>query len=132
VLIIDTSVLIAFLRGSDTPQTRLLKRCETNEIPYAIPLICAQEVLQGARDNSEWKMLEKYMFSQDLLIPLDPYKTHREAARIYYDCRRRGLTVRSAIDCLVAQTCLEHGGRLLHNDEDYKRIAKVRRLQFAI
>ena len=131
-LIVDTSVLISFLRGSATPQAQLLKSCEIEGIPYAIPLICAQEVLQGARDKSEWRVLDEYIFSQELLIPLDPYKTHREAARIYYDCRRRGITVRSGVDCLIAQICIEYKGQLLHEDDDYRRIAKVRKLQFGL
>ena len=131
-LIVDTSALIDLLQGRDTAPARMLRSWEVGGFPYAIPLICAQEVLQGARDLSEWRLLEKYIWSQELLIPVDPFKTHREAARIYFDCRRRGITIRSYIDCLIAQICLEFKGQLLHGDDDYRRIAKVRRLEFVI
>ncbi len=131
-LVVDTSALIDFLQGRHTTAAQMLKAWELGGIPYTIPLICAQEVMQGARDLSEWKLLEKYIWSQELLTPLDPFKTHREAARIYFDLRRRGITVRSTIDCLVAQICIESKGQLLHRDDDYRRIAKVRELEFVI
>jgi predicted nucleic acid-binding protein len=51
------------------------------------------------------------------------------AARIYYDLRRRGLTVRSPIDCCIAQAALENDLLLIHNDRDFETIAQVRSLQ---
>ncbi|RLA59144.1 MAG: hypothetical protein DRR04_09255, partial [Gammaproteobacteria bacterium] len=44
---------------------------------------------------------------------------HGKAARIYYDCRRTGITVRSSVDCLIAQCALENELVLLHQDRDY-------------
>ncbi|MDA3940127.1 MAG: hypothetical protein PF693_12620 [Spirochaetia bacterium] len=40
-------------------------------------------------------------------------------------CRRSRVTVRSTIDLLIAQTALEHGVPLLHNDSDFDMIAGV-------
>jgi hypothetical protein len=42
---------------------------------------------------------------------------------MYHDCRRQGVTVRSSLDCLIAQCAIEHGLTLLHNDRDYLGIA---------
>lgn len=56
-------------------------------------------------------------------------KSHVEAARIYFECRRKGLTVRSTTDCLIAQIALEHGFSLLHEDRDFDAIQRVRRLR---
>ena len=74
-------------------------------------------------------MLHEYLSTQRLLAPLDAWAAHREAARIYFDCRRVGLTVRSAVDCLVAQLVLDNSGILLHQDEDFERIRAVRPLR---
>jgi predicted nucleic acid-binding protein len=52
---------------------------------------------------------------------------HWEAARIFFDCRRHGLTVRSSVDCLIAAHAIEAKATLLHNDEDFERIRKVRK-----
>lgn len=125
-ILVDTSVLIDFLRGRDTPAVARLRRIEMEEIPLALPGICCQEVLQGARDAREWSLLREYLSTQRVLFPTDPWATHEGAARIFYDCRRRGLTPRSSVDCLIAQQTLEEDGILLHDDEDFERIRRVR------
>jgi predicted nucleic acid-binding protein len=51
---------------------------------------------------------------------------------MYFDCRRAGITLRSSIDCTIAQIAVEHGAALLHNDRDFERIGRVvPRLRFA-
>jgi hypothetical protein len=57
------------------------------------------------------------------------HETHRRAARIYYDCRRAGRTVRSGVDCLVARLALDRGGFLQADDRDCAGIAVVRPLK---
>lgn len=128
-IVVDSSVLIAFFRGHRNPAVERLVSIETEEAPFLLPGICFQEVLQGARDEREWGLLEEYLGSQELLFSPNPALTCREAARIYYDCRRRGLTLRSSVDCFVAQLVLEVDGTLLHNDGDFESIAQVRPLQ---
>ncbi len=54
---------------------------------------------------------------------------HLWAAEIFFDSRRRGLTIRNSIDCLIAQIAIEHGVPLLQNDRDFAAIARVRRLR---
>jgi predicted nucleic acid-binding protein len=127
-ILVDTSVLVDFLRGRDTAATVVLERLLRDEAPVALSPVIVQEVLQGAADVREWRRLERYLDTQDLLVPQDLRATHIEAARIYFDCRRRGITLRSTIDCLVAQIALEHDAALLHHDRDYLAIARVRPL----
>lgn len=128
-IVVDSSVLIAFFRGHQNPAVERLVRLEAEEAPFLLPGVCFQEVVQGAKNEKEWSLLEEYLGSQELLFSRNPALTYREAARIYYDCRRRGLTVRSSVDCFVAQLVLEVDGTLLHNDDDFESIAKVRPLQ---
>ena len=52
-----------------------------------------------------------------------------EAARIDFELRRRGKTVRSPIDCCIAQIALDHDVLLLHRDRDFEVIAGVRPLR---
>jgi predicted nucleic acid-binding protein len=59
----------------------------------------------------------------------DPVASYVDAARIYFDCRRKALTVRSSVDCLIAQVALDNRLALLHSDRDFDAIAKVRPLQ---
>ena len=58
----------------------------------------------------------------------DVLSLHFAAARIYFDCRRKGITVRSTIDCFIAALVLEVDGVLLHDDDDFDRIREVRKL----
>ena len=52
-----------------------------------------------------------------------------EAARIYFDLRRVGKTVRSPIDCCIAQIAMDNKALLLHRDRDFEVIAAVRPLR---
>jgi len=80
-IVVDSSVLIDLLQGWETPATDRLQDLENDRIPVSIPVVCFQEVLQGAKDEREWSLLSEYLESQDLLLPADSLSTHREAAR---------------------------------------------------
>lgn len=85
------------------------------------------ELLQGCRDEKEWKLLKSYLDTQEYL-ELSP-GSWEDAARIYFDLRRQGLTVRSPIDCCIAQVAMDHEAMLLHRDRDFVRIAEIRALR---
>lgn len=128
-ILVDTSVLIDFLQGRDTPAAARLQSLEEEGTPFAVPALCCQEVLQGAKDEKEWRLLGEYLGSQTVVLPCDPRSTHVAAARIFFDCRRKGLTIRSSIDCLIAQLAIEEGAVLLHDDGDFDHIQKIRPLR---
>lgn len=128
-IFVDTSVLIDFLRGATTPAVERLAQFEEDGVPYGIPLICYQEVLQGARDQREWRLLDAYLKTQRLETPENPLSWHLAAARVYFDCRRRGITVRSTVDCLIAAQVLDANGTLLHDDDDFDHLATIRPLK---
>ena len=126
---VDTSVLVDFFRGSETPPAARLRRMEEENTPFYLPALCCQELLQGARDAKEWGLLLSYLETQRMLVPKSSWDSHVEAARIFFDGRRRGITLRSTLDCLIAQLVLEVDGILLHDDEDFERIRKIRPLR---
>jgi predicted nucleic acid-binding protein len=128
-ILVDTSALLPYLKGKETGASIFLERIFDEGVEIALTSWIAQEVIQGARDETEWRTLKRYLSSQRMIHLADPLQSHLEAARIYYECRRRGLTVRSSVDCLVAQTALEHGVALLHGDRDYDAIQQVRPLK---
>jgi predicted nucleic acid-binding protein len=129
VIVVDTSVLVSFFRGRGSQEVSALRQIELDRTPFAIPAVCCQELLQGAGSAREWRLLLEYLETQTLLFPADPWHAHVEAARIFFDCRRKGITVRSSIDCFIAQLVLEVDGTLLHADADYERIKAVRPLR---
>jgi hypothetical protein len=52
-------------------------------------------------------------------------ETFETAANLYRTARRRGLTVRRSVDCLIAAICLESGAEIYHNDRDFDALASV-------
>ncbi|HEX3695494.1 MAG TPA: PIN domain-containing protein [Polyangia bacterium] len=48
-----------------------------------------------------------------------------EAVDLYRAARKRGLTVRSSVDCLIAACALRHDLEVLHRDRDYEALASV-------
>jgi predicted nucleic acid-binding protein len=129
VIIVDTSVLVDLFRGRSTKAVRAFEFLERRSEPFAIPAICCQELLQGARDAKEWKLLIDYLASQIWVGVADDRGSHVAAARIYFDCRRKGLTIRSSMDCMIAQIVIEHDGVLLHDDRDFASISEVTALR---
>ena len=74
----------------------------------------------------QWKRLDDYLSTQFYLEATE--KTWREAARIYFELRRKGITLSSPVDCCIAQIAIESKVLLLHRDEDFERIARIRPL----
>ena len=52
-----------------------------------------------------------------------------EAAQHYRSLRVAGITVRSAIDVLIASFCIDRGYALLHRDRDYDAFEQLRGLR---
>ncbi len=92
--------------------------------------ITCQEILQGSKSEKEFTLLKSYLTSQRMYHPQSPVDSYVAAAKIYYTCRKKGIKIRSTIDCLIAQIAIEHGLLLLHNDTDYRSMAKVVPLKF--
>ena len=130
-IIVESSVLINLFRGKTTKSVAMFKRIEAECVPFAIPAICCQEILQGAKNQKEWDLLAEYLSYQEIAYDWGQQETYWSAANIYFTLRRKGRTVRSTVDCLIAQLVLEiENGRLLHDDRDFLVIAKYFPLAF--
>ncbi len=123
IIVVDSSVIINLLRAKDTSGVKKFKEIENQDSPFMIPSLCVQEVLQGAKDLKELKILKVYLFTQDILFPENNLDTYSKAAELYFNLRRKGLTIRSTIDCLIAQQVMDlKNGKLLHDDRDFHTI----------
>jgi predicted nucleic acid-binding protein len=129
-ILVDTSVLIRFLKGATSENSRKFSIILQRGMPFGINSLIFQEVLQGAGSEKEYLTLKKYMETQRFYHLKDPISSFADAAKIYLDCRKKGITIRSTIDCLIAQTVLENNLLLLHEDNDFDLMAKVIPLKF--
>lgn len=123
--LIDTSVWIGYMREVENGATEHFAQIVERGYPFGITGVIQQEVLQGAASRAKFDYLAEYLGSQTFYHPRDPVESHREAALIYFRCRRAGVTVRSAIDCLIARVAIEHDLVLLHDDRDFENMAGV-------
>lgn len=123
--LVDTSVWIDFLQGIDTKAVDLLVELLENPLATGITDQIYLEILQGARDSASFDKLQLYFSGQRFYPFSDSLQSHQDAARIYFECRRHGVTVRSSNDCLIAQCAREHDLTLLHNDRDFLGMARV-------
>jgi len=124
-ILVDTSVLIDFFKGYKNNSCRKFELVLTQGIPFGINSFIFQEVLQGAKSEREYRTLKRYLETQRFYHLKDPVDSFAKVARIYFDCQKKGITVRSTIDCLIAQTALEHDLFLLHNDNDFTAMSAV-------
>ena len=125
-LLIDTSVWISVFRDR-TGHVRQKLETLINDRKFLMTRFTQLELLQGSLNEKEWTLLSTYLETQDYIeLKRDSWQA---AARIFYDLRRQGLTVRSPIDCCIAQAALENDLLLIHNDRDFETIAQVRSLQ---
>jgi predicted nucleic acid-binding protein len=81
-----------------------------------------QELLQGCRDDRNFRRLRAYLDTQPFYDVLAGRESYIRAARLFFDLRRKGRPVRSTGDCLIAQIAIENGLRLLHDDADFNAI----------
>ena len=88
-----------------------------------------QEVLQGFRDESAYRKARLAMLSLPMVDAPLGQDVFESAIALYRAARRRGLTVRSSIDCLIAACALRHDLEVLHRDRDYSNLAKVEPLR---
>ncbi|MDZ4871312.1 MAG: Ribonuclease VapC11 [Chroococcidiopsis cubana SAG 39.79] len=125
-LLIDTSVWVSVFRDK-TGLVRQQLQSIISDRDVILTRFSQLELLQGCRDDREWRLLHSYLQAQDY-VELDA-ESWQAAARIYFELRRQGLTVCSPINCCIAQLAIDHALTLIHDDRDFEVISSVRSLQ---
>jgi predicted nucleic acid-binding protein len=123
VVIVDTTVWVDYLRGTRTPETEWLER-EADKTRLGLTDLTLCEVLQGVRSDREFDQVLQELLKFEL------FETGGErlavaAAKNFRAIRKKGLTVRKTIDCLIASFCILHGHSLLHRDSDFAPFEKL-------
>jgi predicted nucleic acid-binding protein len=127
-ILVDTSVWVCVLRDKSGAVTTAFRNQVGGEL-VVLSRFNQLELLQGAKNPREWQLLDDYLATQVYIEAAAD--TWREAARIYFDLRRKGVGISSPVDCCIAQLAMENDARLLHRDRDFERIATVRHLDEA-
>lgn len=124
-ILVDTSVLIDYFKGIDSRPAALFDALIVNRMPFGICDFVYQELLQGARTLEEFAELKAYLETVPFYGLVYGRESYERAAFINFQCRKKGVTVRSTIDLLIVQIAIENDLLLLHNDGDFDNIARV-------
>jgi predicted nucleic acid-binding protein len=126
-ILADTSVLIGFFKGLKGIPYEKLDHIIDNDIPYGICNYVYQELLQGARNDKEYKSLKEYLNTLPFYELRYGKESFENAAILYITCRKKGVTIRSTLDLLIAEIAIENNLYLLHDDNDFDNFSKVYR-----
>jgi predicted nucleic acid-binding protein len=127
-IVVDSSVWIANLRGEDIEPVRKLRGIEDANAILVGDLILL-EVLQGAREEAHASQIERFLRQFEIVAMLSDGLAVR-AARNYRLLRQKGVTVRKTIDMIIGTFCIENQYFLLHNDKDFTPMSEHLGLRF--
>lgn len=121
-IVVDSSVWIDFLNGRDAPHVRRLQAgLGTDEIVIGDLMLC--EILQGLDSERAARDVEAMLRRFDIVSMVGD-AIAISAARNFRSLRRLGITIRKTIDLMIGTWCIEHRTALLHNDSDFRPMAR--------
>ncbi len=130
-ILVDTSVWIDFFNGTSSPFRSCLRNLLEKEEEVCISDFILTEILQGLKSDEDFALAKSHLLDFPILKLSSP-DSYIKAADLYRSCRKQGLPVRKTVDCLIAQTAVEHQASLLHNDRDFEHIASVSTLNIFV
>jgi predicted nucleic acid-binding protein len=129
VTLIDTSAWIDLLRDRDSQASQALDELvRAGDVALAEPVL--MELLAGVRGTAEHSTIRRLSGTYPIFRTedLDDWES---AAEIFRVCRRKGVTITSQLDCLIAAVAIREGIPVLHADRDFDEIAKHTSLKIA-
>jgi predicted nucleic acid-binding protein len=125
-ILIDSSILVPVFRDKSGGRRDRFRRFLRGG-DFALTRFTQIEILQGCSSQTQWEQLFDYLDGQSY-VEMQP-ESWADAARIHIDLKRAGKTVRSLLDCCIAQIAIENRLTLIHNDRDFEAIAAARPLR---
>ena len=124
-VLVDTSVWVEVFRLRDPLDLEAI--VPLDEVVTCGPIV--QEVLQGFREDGPFQRARTGMLNLPCVESPMTTDVFESAAELYRSARRRGLTVRSSVDCLIAACALRNNLLVLHRDRDYTALAQISALR---
>ncbi len=99
-ILVDTTVWIDFFAARSLPHVVALETIIKRRENICICGIILAEVLQGIRQDTEFRKTRD-LFNTLILLPM-PYTVFLRSADIYRKLRKIGITIRKPLDCMIA------------------------------
>jgi predicted nucleic acid-binding protein len=124
-ILLDTSAWIEYFKKNSTFKLNLLYK--PSEIYLCLPVY--QEILQGIGDDNIYLQIKKALDSSNFLENPISKEVFEEASSLYRLTRKKGITIRSTMDCLIATIAIRNNATVLHKDRDFSQISKITSLK---
>ena len=124
-ILVDTSIFIGYFRNLEETPYDKMNYIIDNDIPFGICYYVYQELLQGAANDREYGLLKEYLETLPFYDLRYGKESFEKAASMYMNCRKKGITIRSTIDLIIAEIAIENNLFLFHDDNDYTNISKI-------
>lgn len=121
-VVVDSSVWIDYFIGKETLHTKRLDDLLSSTIIVVGDLVLA-EVLQGFREDRDYK-IAKSLLEELEMVTMAGIDIALKSADNYRFLRKKGLTVRKTMDCLIATFCIQNNLPLLYSDKDFDVFSK--------
>jgi predicted nucleic acid-binding protein len=123
-ILVDTSIWIELLAGKPRYVVQ-----EEDLLRFVTCGPVAQEVLQGLRPGLQSDAFRTAFLAIPVVGDPVPLAVYLSAADIYRQGRKRGITIRSSKDCLIAAIAIDQGIPVWHRDRDFRVIARYTGLE---
>ncbi len=119
-VLVDSSIWIDYLQGSGSVHNNRLEELIKDHNRTAICGIVLQEILQGIRDDKNYRTIRKSLAS----IPFinTDKETYLYSSALYRSLRKNGITV-PPVDVTIASVAILNKLPLFTNDGHFKKIA---------
>lgn len=122
-VLVDSSVWGDFFNGHPSPEAKTLEKLIKSDGEIATCGVVVSEVFQGLKREDTRSRLEE-LFRELTFLEAEGINLYFRAADLYRSLRKRGVTIRSTIDCLIAVIAEENNCYILAKDKDLRAIVE--------
>jgi predicted nucleic acid-binding protein len=119
---VDSNTWADFFNRVQSPHGVRLDHVLLEEEDLGFNPIIITEALQVFRTDTGFKRAQGVLVSLPVIHP--NVDGHVRAVRLFRSLRRKGVTVRGAVGCVIAHTCLDIEAELLSPNADFEQIAR--------
>jgi predicted nucleic acid-binding protein len=121
-ILVDSSVWGDFFNGYPSTEANALAGLIEEGEDICTCGVVVSEVFQGLRRKDETLNQIEGLFRELTFLEAVGFDIYLRSAEVYRLLRRRGITIRSTIDCLIAVLAETNGCYLLAKDKDMRAV----------
>jgi len=123
-IIIDTSGWVPLLNGVEHPKVEQARTVIGGPEDIGVPGIILEEILRGLKGDAQFRRARDLLLSDFTYLEMTQ-SLFIHAAEICRILRKKGRTMRSPADCLIAACAIGEAASLHEDDADFHTIAGV-------